>query len=54
MIKKFKNNRSLTLRVTNILNDDRESLFEGFGGESQYFSLRHPGRQFSLGYSVKF
>jgi TonB-dependent receptor len=54
VIKKFKNNRSLTLRVTNILNDDRESLFEGFGGESQYFSLRHPGRQFSLGYSVKF
>jgi len=52
--KQFKNNTSLTLRVRNLLDDERESLFEGYGGTTEYFRLRHIGRSFSLGYSVKF
>jgi outer membrane receptor protein involved in Fe transport len=52
--KKFKNNTSLTLRVRNLLDDERESLFEGYGGTTEYFRLRHIGRSFSLGYSIKF
>ena len=54
LIKQFKNNTSLTLRVNNILDDERESLFEGYGGITEYFRLRHIGRTFSLGYSIKF
>lgn len=52
--KQFKNNTSLTLRVRNLLDDERESLFEGYGGTTEYFRLRHIGRSFSLGYSIKF
>ena len=52
--KQFKNNTSLTLRVRNILNDERESLFEGYGGTTEYFRYRNIGRTFSLGYSIKF
>ncbi|MFL2597735.1 MAG: outer membrane beta-barrel protein, partial [Flavobacteriaceae bacterium] len=54
LIKQFKNNTSLTLRVNNILDDERESLFEGYGGITEYFRLRRVGRTFSLGYSIKF
>lgn len=52
--KQFKNNTSLTLRVRNLLDDQRESLFQGYGGTAEYFRLRHIGRSFSLGYSIKF
>jgi TonB-dependent receptor len=52
--KQFKNNTSLTLRVRNLLDDERESLFEGYGETTEYFRLRHIGRSFSLGYSIKF
>ena len=52
--KQFKNNTSLTLRVRNLLNDERESLFEGYGGTTEYFRYRNIGRTFSLGYSIKF
>ncbi len=52
--KQFKNNTSLTLRIRNILNDERESLFEGYGGITEYFRYRNIGRTFSLGYSIKF
>ena len=54
LIKQFKNKASITLRVNNILDDERESLFEGYGGITEYFRLRHIGRTFSLGYSIKF
>ena len=54
LIKQFENNTSLTLKVSNILEDSRESLFEGYGGSTEYFKLRHLGRTFSLGYSIKF
>ena len=54
LIKQFENSTSLTLKVSNILEDSRESLFEGYGGSTEYFKLRHLGRTFSLGYSIKF
>lgn len=54
LIKQFKGNRSLTFKITNLLNDERESRFEGFNNESQYFKLRNIGRQFSLGYAIRF
>ncbi len=52
-IKQFKGNRTLTFKITNLLNDERESRFEGFNKESQYFKLRNIGRQFSLGYTIR-
>ena len=52
--KQFKNNTSLTFRIRNLLNDERESLFEGYGGKTEYFRFRNIGRTYSLGYSVKF
>ncbi len=52
--KQFKNNTSLTFRIRNLLNDERESLFEGYGGTTEYFRFRNIGRTYSLGYSVKF
>ena len=54
LIKQFKGNRSLTFKITNLLNDERESRFEGFNNESQYFKLRNVGRLFSLGYAIRF
>jgi hypothetical protein len=52
--KQFNNNTSITLRIRNLLNDERESLFEGYLGTTEYFKLRHIGRSISLGYSIKF
>ncbi|MDA9892843.1 TonB-dependent receptor [Flavobacteriaceae bacterium] len=54
LIKQFKGNRSLTFKITNLLNDERESRFEGFNNESQYFKLRNIGCQFSLEYAIRF
>ena len=50
---KSKQNK-VTLRVSNILDDERLSEFESFGSSRQIFSLREPGRSLSLNYSVKF
>lgn len=44
----------ITLKVDNILSDERESLYESFGAAKQNFSFRNPGVAFSLGYSVNF
>ncbi len=52
VVKQIKNNRSFTFRVSNLLNDTRESLFQGYGGKDEYFSFRHLGRTFSVGYSI--
>ena len=54
LIKQLKKNRTLTFKVTNILDDARESQFIGFNEESEYFSLRNIGRTFSLNYAVRF
>ena len=53
-IKKIKNNRTLTLKISNLLDDSRESLFQGYNVKSKFFSKRNVGRQFTLGYSIKF
>ena len=54
VIKQLKKNRTLTFKVTNLLNDKRESNFIGFNEEQKYFSLRHIGRTFSFNYAVRF
>ena len=54
LIKSLKNNRTLALKVTNLLDDDRESRFIGFNEESEYFNFRQMGRAFSLTYTVRF
>ncbi|QXP80256.1 MULTISPECIES: TonB-dependent receptor [Winogradskyella] len=48
-----KDNRSkLSLKVDNILNDDKLSQYESYGDATANFSLRNPGTTFSLGYSM--
>ena len=54
MIKQLKKNRTLTLKVTNLFNDNRESKFIGFDEENEYFSFRHLGRTFTFSYAVRF
>ena len=54
VIKQLKKNRTLTFKVTNLLNDKRESNFIGFNEEQRYFSLRHIGSTFSFNYAVRF
>lgn len=48
------NQSNLSLGVANILNDDREKLYESYQAEQQIFSQYSPGQIFSLGYSYKF
>lgn len=45
---------AIDLKVTNILNAERESVFQSFQAQDQIFSLRQPFREFSIGYSYKF
>jgi TonB-dependent receptor len=52
LIKQFNVNRKLAFKITNLLNDFRESRFEGFNNESQIFKSRNIGRQFSLSYTI--
>ncbi|TDY10594.1 TonB-dependent receptor [Meridianimaribacter flavus] len=47
-------NSSIELKISNLLNDKKESLSESFRADDQIFSLRDPGIEFSLGYSFKF
>lgn len=49
------NQRStISLKVDNILDDDRESLYESYEAAMQPFQFRSPGRRFTLGYSLSF
>ena len=54
--KRFGENKQnkITIRVSNILDDERLSEFESFRSSRQIFSLLEPGRTFSLGYSTSF
>lgn len=45
---------SLSLSVVNILDDDREQLYESFGAEDQIFTKFSPRQTISIGYSYKF
>ncbi|MGC6432054.1 MAG: TonB-dependent receptor domain-containing protein [Jejuia sp.] len=49
-----KKKSSIDFKVTNILNAEKESVFESFQAQDQIFTLRQPFREFSLGYSYKF
>ncbi|CAZ95353.1 TonB-dependent receptor [Zobellia galactanivorans] len=44
----------VSFKANNILGDDRESLYESFGGITNRYSYRDPGVSFSLGYSLSF
>ncbi|MGB0656186.1 MAG: TonB-dependent receptor domain-containing protein, partial [Flavobacteriaceae bacterium] len=47
-------NRTLRIKIDNILNDQRESQYEFFDFETQPFSFRNFGTSFSLSYGIKF
>ncbi len=47
-------NQTVSFKAGNLLNDDRESVFQSFGAEDQLYSRWSPGRDFSLSYSLKF
>ncbi|MEM9680441.1 MAG: TonB-dependent receptor, partial [Bacteroidota bacterium] len=50
-----KKRSTIEFKATNILGDERLSEYQFFGsGNNQIFSLREPGREFSLGYTFKF
>lgn len=46
------NRSKVSLKIDNILNDDRLSQYESYGDTNANFSLRNPGTTFSLGYSM--
>ncbi|MDP3313169.1 TonB-dependent receptor [Lutibacter sp.] len=43
---------SISLKVDNILDEKRQSLYDSYGAVAQPFSFRKPGIAFSLGYSL--
>lgn len=52
LIKGIGENQTITLKLKNILDQKRESVFESFGATEEVFSFRNPGRSISLGYSI--
>ncbi|WP_417875327.1 TonB-dependent receptor domain-containing protein [Winogradskyella sediminis] len=49
-----KENRTITLKVDNILNDEIRSNYQSYNAEDQIFSNYSPGVEFSLSYAIKF
>lgn len=47
-------NRSISFKVSNILNEIYESQYEFYGQSPKRFKFYTPGVEFSLGYSIKF
>lgn len=47
-------NSAVDIKVSNILNAERESVYQSFQAQDRVFSLRQPFREFSIGYSYKF
>ncbi len=47
-------NSNLSIAVSNILNDDREKLYDSFRASEEIFSRYSPGQTISVGYSYKF
>lgn len=45
---------AINLKVENILDAERQSLYEAFNASDQIYQLRRPGRNFSIGYSFNF
>jgi len=52
MIKGIGDKHTLTLKLNNLLNENRESVFESFGTSPVIFSNRNIGRSISIGYSL--
>ena len=52
VIKGVGKNKTLTLKVSNLLNQQRKSIFESYGSTDEVFSLRNPGTSFSVGYKI--
>ena len=50
--KRIKNSQTLTFKISNLLDENQESLFIGYSNINKIFSLRKPARTFSLGYSI--
>lgn len=46
-------NKTVTIKVENILDSKKESFYESFKAENEIFSFREQGTTFSVGYSVK-
>ena len=47
-------NSIISVKLDNILNNERESHYQSYKAQDQIFSKRHIGQAFSVGYSVKF
>lgn len=47
-------NSTISLKFNNILNDERESVYESFGAQDRIYSQWSPGQEISLGYSYQF
>ena len=50
----YKNNSKISLKITNLLNEKRESVYQSFGAQSQLFSQRQPGSSLALSYGLNF
>jgi len=48
------NNTSIDLKIKNLLNNKKESVYESFNTADQLYSLREYGTEISIGYSLKF
>ena len=48
------NNTSIDLKIKNLLNNKKESMYESFNTTDQLYSLREYGTEISIGYSLKF
>ena len=44
----------ISLKITNLLNEKRESVYQSFGAQSQLFSQRQPGSSLALSYGLSF
>ncbi|WP_109302330.1 TonB-dependent receptor [Aquimarina sp. AU474] len=49
-----KKNSSVSLKFSNLLDDDIESVYESFGSEDRVYSKWSPGQEISLSYTYKF
>ena len=52
--KRINDNKKITFKVKNILNENKESFYEWINTENILFSSRSIGTSFSLGYTYKF
>ena len=46
-------NKTLTVKIENLLDSKKESFYESFKSENKIFSFRDQGTTISVGYSLK-